>query len=70
MESRWIYGVHVESIWNLWGRVKYRYSIYILDMNMRSGSHALLHVEKSEKNGVLRVLQILHVRLLLMLKKM
>ena len=23
MESRWIYGVHVESIWNLWGRVKY-----------------------------------------------
>ena len=31
-------------------------------MNMRSGSHALLHVEKSEKNGVLRVLQILHVR--------
>ena len=31
-------------------------------MNMRSGSHALLHVEKSEKIGVLRVLQILHVR--------
>ena len=31
-------------------------------MNMRSGSHALLHVEKSEKNEVLRVLQILHVR--------
>ena len=31
-------------------------------MNMRSGSHALLHVEKSEKNGVLRVLQIHHVR--------
>ena len=31
-------------------------------MNMRSGSHALLHVEKSEKNGALRVLQILHVR--------
>ena len=24
MESRWIYGVHVESIWNLWGSVKYR----------------------------------------------
>ena len=24
MESRWIYGVHVESMWNLWGRVKYR----------------------------------------------
>ena len=23
MESRWIYGVHVESIWNLWGSVKY-----------------------------------------------
>ena len=31
-------------------------------MNMRSGSHALLHVEKNEKNGVPRVLQILHVR--------
>jgi len=27
----------------------YKYSIYIFDMNMRSGSHALLHVEKSEK---------------------
>ena len=40
----------------------YIYSIYIFDMNMRSESHALLHVEKSEKNGVLRVLQILHVR--------
>ena len=40
----------------------YIYSVYILDMNMRSGSHALLHVEKSEKNGVLRDLQILHVR--------
>ena len=26
MESRWIYGVHVESIWNLWGSVKYRKS--------------------------------------------
>ena len=39
----------------------YIYSIYIFDMNMRSGSHALLHVEKSENNGVLRVLQILHV---------
>ena len=26
MESRWIHGVHVESIWNLWGSVKYRYS--------------------------------------------
>ena len=25
MESRWIYGVHVESMWNLWGRVKYRW---------------------------------------------
>ena len=23
MESRWIDGVHVESMWNLWGRVKY-----------------------------------------------
>ena len=23
MESRWIYGVHVESMWNLWGSVKY-----------------------------------------------
>ena len=23
MESRWIYGVHVEFIWNLWGSVKY-----------------------------------------------
>ena len=23
MESRWIHGVHVESMWNLWGRVKY-----------------------------------------------
>ena len=42
--------------------VIYTYSIYIFDMNMRSGSHALLHVEKSEKNGVLRVLWILHVR--------
>ena len=31
-------------------------------MNMTSGSHALLHVEKSEHNGVLRVLQRLHVR--------
>ena len=40
----------------------YIYSIYIFDMNMRSGSHALLHVEKSDKNGVLGVLQILHVR--------
>ena len=29
--------------------VIYTYSIYIFDMNMRSGSHALLHVEKSEK---------------------
>jgi len=27
----------------------YKYSIYIFDMNMRSGSHALLHVGKSEK---------------------
>jgi len=26
-----------------------KYSIYIFDMNMRSGSHALLHVGKSEK---------------------
>ena len=40
----------------------YIYSIYVSDINMRSESHALLHVEKSEKNGVLRVLQILHVR--------
>ena len=23
MESRWIYEIDVESIWNLWGRVKY-----------------------------------------------
>ena len=38
----------------------YTYSIYIFDMNMRFGSHALLHVEKSEKNEVLRVLQIHH----------
>ena len=30
-------------------------------MNMRFGSHALLHVEKSENNGVLRFLQILYV---------
>ena len=30
-------------------------------MNMIFGSHALLHVEKSEKNGVLRVLQKPHV---------
>ena len=29
---------------------------------MKSTLYALLHVEKSEKNGVLRVLQILHVR--------
>jgi hypothetical protein len=42
--------------------VIYKYSIYIFDMNMISGSHALLHVEKSEKNGVLRVSQILHIR--------
>ena len=45
--------------------VIYTYSIYILDMNMRSGSQALLHVgksEKSEKSGVFRVLQILYVR--------
>jgi len=27
----------------------YKYSIYIFDMNMRSGSHALFHVRKSEK---------------------
>ena len=27
MESRWIYGVHVESIWNLWGSVKYSKSL-------------------------------------------
>ena len=27
----------------------YKYSIYIFDMNMRFGSHALLHVGKSEK---------------------
>ena len=27
----------------------YKYFIYIFYMNMRSGSHALLHVEKSEK---------------------
>ena len=27
MESRWIYGVHVESIWNLWGSVKYRRNV-------------------------------------------
>ena len=40
----------------------YTYLIYIFDMNMTSGSHALLHIEKSEKNGVLRVLQILYVR--------
>ena len=40
----------------------YTYSMYIFDMNMRSGSHALLHAQKSEKNGVLSVLQILHVR--------
>ena len=26
MESRWIYEVHVESIWNLWGSVKYRFN--------------------------------------------
>ena len=33
MKSRWIYGVHVESMWNLWGRVKYRMhwlTIYLL----------------------------------------
>ena len=42
--------------------VMYTYSIYIFDMNMRSGCYSLLHVGKSEKNGVLRVLQILHVR--------
>ena len=24
MESRWTHGVHVESMWNLWGSVKYR----------------------------------------------
>ena len=35
----------------------------IFDMNVRSGSHALVHVEKSKKSGVLRVLHILHVRL-------
>jgi len=29
----------------------YKYSMYIFDMNMRSGSHALLHVGKSEKLG-------------------
>jgi len=23
MDSSWIYGLHLESIWNLWGRVKY-----------------------------------------------
>ena len=40
----------------------YIYSRYIFDMNMRSGSHALLHVEKGETNGVLTVLQILHLR--------
>ena len=40
----------------------YTYLIYIFDMNMKFGSHALLHVEKSEKNGILRVLQILHLR--------
>ena len=40
----------------------YIYSIYIFDMNMRSGSRALLHVAKSEKNGVLKILQILDVR--------
>ena len=30
MESRWNYGVHVESIWNLWGSVKYsKYVTYM-----------------------------------------
>ena len=31
-------------------------------MNMRLDCHALLHVEKSEQNWVLRLLQIHHVR--------
>ena len=39
----------------------YKYSTYIFDINMRSGSHALLHVEKSEKNDMLTAPQILHV---------
>jgi len=39
----------------------YKYSIYIFDMSMRSGSHALLHVEKSEKIDILTAPQILHV---------
>ena len=43
--------------------VIYTYAIYIFDINMRSGSHALLHVGKSEKCGVFRVLQILYVRI-------
>ena len=42
--------------------VKCKYFIYIFDMNMRSGRHALFHVGETEKNGVFRVLQILHVR--------
>jgi len=29
----------------------YNNSIYTFEMNMRSGSHALLHVKKSEKMG-------------------
>jgi len=49
-----------------WGLVTiliiYKYSIYIFDMNRRSGSHALLHAGKSEKNEVLTAPQILHVR--------
>ena len=31
MESRWIHGVHVESIWNLWGSVKYRSEVQITE---------------------------------------
>ena len=46
----------------IYGNIHIDY-IHIFDTNMRSGSHALLHVEKSEKNGVLRVLQILHERI-------
>jgi len=40
----------------------YKYSIYIFDMNMRSGSHALLHVGKSKESKVLTAPQILHVK--------
>jgi len=40
----------------------YKYSIYIFDMNMRFGYHALLHVGKSKKSEVLKSPQILYGR--------